>query len=113
MSVSAVEQDRVWKKILKKKGLSLDTPLSTEGCFEWPPKNTTLEQQCYDYMATLERVEAKRDQMGVDVYDKMMEERKKRLRKIFDAEYEMEKWMKKAAEDQEKKKKKKRKRRWQ
>ncbi|GKE62561.1 hypothetical protein Tco_1512928 [Tanacetum coccineum] len=40
MSVSAAEQDRVWKKILKKKGLSLDTPLSTEGCFEWPPKNT-------------------------------------------------------------------------
>ncbi|GJY70420.1 hypothetical protein Tco_0474123 [Tanacetum coccineum] len=69
MSVSAVEQDRVWKKILKKKGLSLDTPLSTE------------------------------DDGG----------KKKRLRKIFDAEYEMEKWMKKAAEDQEKKKNKKKK----
>nr|GFA84556.1 hypothetical protein [Tanacetum cinerariifolium] len=44
--------------------------------------------------------------MGVDAYDKMLMERKKRLGMIIDAEHEMEERIKKAAEDQEMKKKK-------
>ncbi|GJW57917.1 retrovirus-related pol polyprotein from transposon TNT 1-94 [Tanacetum coccineum] len=51
MSISAAEQDRLWKEILEEQGLPLDIPLLTaDDRLEWPPKNTTPPQRHYDYV---------------------------------------------------------------
>ncbi|GKE05964.1 hypothetical protein Tco_1397982 [Tanacetum coccineum] len=91
MSISAAEQDRLWKEILEEQGLPLDIPLLTaDDRLEWPPKNTTPPQRHYDYVLMIRSAAVKRQTMGADVYDKMMMEQQKRLTKIFNAEDEME-----------------------
>jgi phage terminase small subunit len=112
MPRSAAEEVRLWKDILKEKGLPLDIPYFSKVDLCPPLSNQSQEELFHDFVEGEAREHKERQLMGNDAgYIKKKMDIRKRIREIFAAKDEMERRMKKAADLEEetmnKKKKKK------